>query len=811
MNDKLNAAWVWSRAFLAREGQAIRRHPFITAAFLPFFGLLYLLVLIPLTPSIDDIKKARVAAPTVVMSSDGQVLAEFKRVNRERVTLDAISPNVIAALLATEDHRFFEHHGLDLRRTASALLRTLRGDTQGGSTITQQLARNLFPEEVGRAQTINRKLKEAITAAKIESVYSKNDILEMYLNTVPFLYNAYGIEVAAQTYFDKSASELDVLQSATLIGMLKGTAYYNPVINPERSVSRRNTVLAQMVKYDKLKQADYEALKTRPLGLEFERKEEDLGSAPHVASQLKRWLISWADRKGYNIYGDGLVIQTTIDSRLQTFAVDALQRQADKLQVFADNAWARRMGANKPLLQTFIRESGPYRAAREAGMDDAQALAKVQADTDFVQAMWKDKTTLQASFLAMDPTDSQVRAWVGSRDFRQDQFDHVQQARRQPGSTFKPFVYGAAFEQGISPMQTFLDAPVDIRIDAKTVWRPGDVHESSGEQTTLRDALVKSKNTVTAQLMMQVGPAQVAKVARDMGVRESKLDAVPALALGTSPVTLKEMVSAYGTIANNGSYREPILILRVEDSKGTVLEEFHQKPPEQGLQTAAAQTLLDVMRGVIDRGTGAGIRSRFGLQGDLAGKTGTTQDNTDGWFILMHPRLVSGAWVGFNDNRITMGDSWGQGAHNALNIVGDFFQQTVKAKLVDTKAAFAAPKDAGALDKVNDWLNSVFNAQPAEQEPQPMVTADSPQIITIYQNEQGAVTQRQTPVAAEPPQESPLIRVPDYVRPPELPRPQDARSPEIVRLPESLRPPPGPPPVSYGPALSAPGSYGEQR
>jgi penicillin-binding protein 1A len=285
-----------------------------------------------------------------------------------------------------------------------------------------------------------------------------------------------------------------------------------------------------------------------------------------------------------------------------------------------------------------------------------------------------------------------VLAWVGSRDFAQEQFDHVAQARRQPGSTFKPFVYGAAFVQGMSPETTFIDQPVSIRIGGGAVWSPTDATPPTGDSMTLREGLSFSKNTITAQLMERVGPARVARLAQSMGIRQSKLELVPSLALGTSPVTLKEMVAAYGTIANGGSYIEPVLVTRVEGRGGKVLEEFAPPPREEGMPHAQALTLVDVMRGVIDQGTGAAIRSRYGIRADVAGKTGTTQDNSDGWFILMHPQLVAGAWVGFNDNRVTMADSWGQGARSALPMVGDFFQQTLRARWIDGQAEFAIPR-----------------------------------------------------------------------------------------------------------------------
>ena len=721
MNISLDRLKSLAADIVRRLRHPTRRGVAWSLAAVPLLLLAYGLVLIPFTPSIGDVKKAKSQQPARVLSVDGQELAVFNRANREWVKLADISPNVLAALIATEDHRFYEHHGVDIRRTAAAVLHTFSGNRQGGSTITQQLARNLYPEEVGRAQSLTRKAKEVITALKIEAVYTKPEILETYLNTVPFLYNAYGIEMAARTYFDKSADALDVLESATLIGMLKGTSYYNPVLNPERAVQRRNTVLGQMVKHQKLPEARLAALKKMPLKIDFERQTESLGPAPHATQFLRRWLIEWADRNDYNIYADGLVLHTTLDSRLQNLANQAVVRQGDRLQGVASAEWGpRAWTAKKDLLDAFVRETREYKAARDADLTDAQALKQLQADPALMQTLQQDKTRLQAGLMALDPRNGHVMAWVGSRDFSLDPFDHVQQARRQPGSTFKPFVYGAAFEQGARPTDGFVDQAVEIPLGGGAVWRPSDSGEPSGLMMSLRDGLTYSKNTITAQVMQKVGPARVADLARAMGVRQSKLELVPSLALGTSPVTLKEMVTAYSTLANSGSYIEPLLVTRVEDRNGKVLEAFQSKAPEQALSVGAAQTLLDVMRGVVDRGTGAGIRSRFGIQADVAGKTGTTQDNTDGWFILMHSQLVAGAWVGFNDNRITMGNRWGPGAQSALPIVGEFFQQSLKARLIDSGQRFAAPQEPGLLDpmlgQMNGWLNGLF---PPAAQPQP--------------------------------------------------------------------------------------------
>ena len=648
MHPVLRRAIDTSSAWLHRAIALVRRHPLRSAMLLPLLLPLYALLLVPFTPGIDDLRRARIESPSMLLSTDGMVLAEYRRINREWVPLDRIAPSVVKALIATEDRRFYEHHGIDLLRTAAAAFSTLQGELQGGSTITQQLARNLFPDEIGRAASVTRKLKEAITALKIEAVYSKREILETYLNTVPFLYNAFGIEMAARTYFDKSARALDVSESATLIGMLKGTSYYNPVQNPERATQRRNLVLALMVKQGDLEPARLDALARQPLKLDFERQLVPLGAAPHVAQQLRKWLIAWADDKGYDIQTDGLRVITTLDGRMQKAANQAMARQLAQLQ---------------PLVNTRFK-AGQERAA------------------------------LQAGFVALDPRDGAVRAWVGSRDFTQEQFDHVGQARRQPGSTFKPFVYGAAFMQGMQPSDTLMDEAVAIRLGGGDVWSPTDSTPPSGLPTTLHDGLAQSKNTITAQLMQKVGPARVVQLAEALGVRQSKLEPVLSLALGTSPVTLIEMATAYGSIANGGSYKPPVLVLRVEDRHGQLLERFVAPPDRQATSAMPHQhalTLVNSMRGVVDEGTGAAIRSRYGISADVAGKTGTTQDNTDGWFIMMSPQLVAGARVGFNDNSVTMGN-WGQGARSALPMVAEVFQQALKGRWIDPKAQFDVPR-----------------------------------------------------------------------------------------------------------------------
>ena len=727
-----------------RVSGAIRRHPFWTIAVVPLAIAAYVVALIPFTPSIGDIKKAKQEQPSVVLTADGKELAVFRRANRDWVKLSDISPKVTAALLATEDKRFYEHPGIDFVRTAKAAINTFRGDREGGSTITQQLARNLYPEQIGRAPTLTRKIKEAITALKIEAVYSKDEILETYLNSVSFLYNAWGIEMAARTYFDKPAKDLNELEAATLVGMLKGTAYYNPVMNPDRALERRNTVLALMVKDGKLSESRFEQLKGKPLKLDFSRLPDNEGPAPHLAEYLRRWLIDWADQHDYNIYADGLVVKTTIDSRLQNMADEAVARQMKQLQAVADVEWSRSSNPGRgsdpaayvaaranahpfdyfwnthsELVTEWIRESPEYREARDDGRSEDAAIKQLRADHDFMAQLRRQKTTLETGFVAIEPGTGAVKAWVGSRDWDLDKFDHVQQAHRQAGSTFKPFVYGAAFEEGMQPWDTIMDTPTDIQIDRNKTWRPTDIEDATNQPMTLRDALAHSRNTVTAQLMMRVGPSRVASVARALGVRESKLDEVPSLALGTSPVTLKEMVTAFSSIANGGSYVEPQIVTAVEDRDHNVLESFAPATPQQGLQHEAASTLLDVMRSVVDYGTAASLRPRFGLTGDLAGKTGTTQDNKDGWFIAMHPQLVAGAWVGFNDNRVAMRSSyWGQGAHNALLLVGDFLQHSEKAGVIDpVKVVRSALQNAASVSSLLLTTEALIAEKPKKDAP----------------------------------------------------------------------------------------------
>lgn len=718
---------------------------FLTAAIAVFFGSLFLLQVQQSLPEVDHLADIQSQQPSIVLSADGQQLTMFKNMQREWIGVQQVSPWVVRALLAIEDRQFYSHEGVDFRRTAAAAWNSLNGTTQGGSTITQQLARNLFPEEIGRSRSAHRKIREMLMAMKIERNYSKDEILEIYLNTVPFLYNVFGIEMAARTYYAKTAAELDALESATLVGMLKGTHYYNPVVNPARSLNRRNLVLTQLARSGALDEREHQRLQALPLQLRFNRQPEPVyGPALHFTEHVRRWLTNWAQANDVDLYADGLIIHTTLDTGLQEMALQSVDKQTRLLQAIADVEWAQRSAQvlshspaayekkrtklepfsyfwklREDLLHEFIKESPQYRKAVEAGKPSAAALKELLDDDVFMAQLQQGKTRLEAGFVAMSPSSGEVRAWVGSRDFGRDQFDHVAQALRQPGSTFKPIVYGAALERGFSPTRTYLDTRMNIGSAEGGNWTPTDMAAATEVPMSMRDGLVLSRNTITAQVMRDVGLSDIVELARASGINRSRLDVVPSLALGTSPVSLLEMVTAYSTIARLGQYREPVVVRRITDRNGKVLAEFGSAPTPAMSETSAIE-LIDMMRGVLSRGTGQDLRSRFGIQADVAGKTGTTQYNTDGWFILMHPDLVTGSWVGFNDARITMRSNyWGQGGHNALLLVGDFYKSLLKHKRIDAKLRF--PKPAGtqlmaASGSSSRWLERGASSSGTEAE-----------------------------------------------------------------------------------------------
>ncbi|HLA64334.1 MAG TPA: transglycosylase domain-containing protein [Rhodothermales bacterium] len=712
------------------------------------FTLLVLLGLVWLSrdlPSLEEIENPRNQLATLVYSADGEEMARYyDEENRTWVPLDSISPHVVNALLSTEDRDFYRHWGVHLRRTLQAPFTLLTGRTQGGSTITQQLARNLYREQVGFDRSPTRKIKEILTAIRLERAYTKREILEFYLNTVPFRYNAYGIESAAQTYFQKPAAELDPAESATLVGMLAANTRYDPRSNPDASRERRDVVLSNMLHEGFLSQSDYSRFSADPIQLNFLAYSHENNMAPHFAEVLRLWFREWCEQYGYDPYADGLVIRTTIDSRVQRAAQAAVDSVMPGLQAVVDYEWAtgggfgsdpesyrRRMARgditpfaqwwsrNRAIVDEYIAQSARFDVLEARGRSRADAIAELRDDEDYIDSLRTVHTRLESGLVAMDPRNGHVRAWVGGRDFAADKYDHVGQARRQPGSTFKLFVYTAAFDNGFSPSYPILDAPF-----AWEGWRPQNSGGGYSGYIAIRSALAASKNVVAARLTRELGVNEVRRYAESLGIRSRLCDNAPgggcntanAIGLGVYDVNLLEMAAAYSTVADGGVYHGPprgrdpltdsigiaphitLAIDRIEDRYGNVVAEFNSTGREV-LSASTAWTMVDAMRGVITGGTARSFVPRFpSMRGfDLSGKTGTTQESADGWFMLMHPQLVVGSWVGFNDRRITFRSGyWGQGAHTAMLVTGGFLealQAGPEATRLEQEARFEQPEN----------------------------------------------------------------------------------------------------------------------
>ena len=681
-------------------------------------------------PDSWELSRATNAQPSVVLAANGERLTQFEPAFREWVPLDSIPVPLLDALLATEDRRFYAHGGVDVRRTVAAVWNTVRGRREGGSTVTQQLARNLFPDEIGNAGTVERKAKEAIAAVQIERGHTKREILEAYLNTVPLLYNANGVELGARTYFGTTAPRLTLPQAAVLVAMLKGPNEYNPVRFPERSRARRDLVFRRMAAVGAIDSTAADSLSALPLGVTLTPQPGTYSRAPHFTAAVRRTMDAWASAHGYDVERDGLVIRTTLDLDVQAAAEAAVAERAERLQRTADREWRR--GPPRAALDAALKRTGAYARARADGQNEASALETARADEAAVDSARTAATRVEAALVALDPNTGAVRAYVGSRDHAVDEYDHAGVARRQPGSTFKAFVYAAALQRGYAPTDEVAGGAFTATVEGGGTWTPS----GGRSEGTLAEALAYSKNSAAARLTEEVGPHRVALVAKRMGV-VSPLDVVPSIGLGTSETTLLEMVGAYGTIANDGVHRTPTLISRIETADGRVLESV-SAPRAQALTRRDARTLFDMMRGVVDRGTARDLRA-LGATGDLAGKTGTTQKHADGWFIGMRPGLVAGAWVGFNDRRVTYRSmETGSGSKTALPIVAAFFRRVqdalpdglalprppgygeamlVREEAPDTLAIDDLLQDAAVADPARDLYEGVdFDTPPPEPE-----------------------------------------------------------------------------------------------
>ena len=670
-------------------------------------------------PSFRDLENPKSNLATEVISSDGNILGTYFIQNRSNAKYKDLSPNLVNALIATEDVRFYKHSGVDLKGTFAIIFYSAIGKKRGSSTITQQLAKNLFPRKKQNIFNIGIiKLKEWLTAVKIERNYTKEEIITMYFNTVDFGSNSYGIKAAAKTYFSKTPIKLSIDESALLVGILKGTTVFSPIKNPERAIKRRNVVLEQMEKYGFISEAQLTENTSKELNLQFQSPDHNQGSATYFREYVRQEVTAWckenkkADGETYDIYRDGLKIYTTIDSRMQAYAEAAVKEHLTYLQAEFYKHWKGKTpwGENTDIISTSMRRSDRYQQLKDDGIAESEIKKIFDTPIKMTLFSWAGdidttlspidsikyyKWYLRSSFMSMDPHNGAIKAWVGGPNYEYFKYDQVKMGKRQVGSTFKPFVYTVAMDNGWSPCYEAPNLP--IVFEDFDNWSPKNSDGKQGGMMTLRNGLANSVNLITAFMMKQVGPQAVVNVAKKMGIT-SDIPAYPSICLGTADVSLYEMVGAYSTYANKGVWTEPVYISRIEDKNGNVL---YEKIPRKvdALSEQTAYLMLYMLRGVVDKGTGLRLRGpRYRFTNPIAGKTGTTQENSDGWFIGITPDLVSGVWTGAEDRSVHFrSTNLGEGANTALPIWALYMKKVyADPSLKISKGDFIAP--AGGLD-----------------------------------------------------------------------------------------------------------------
>lgn len=676
-----------------------------------------------------------------VLSSDGSILGTFYDENRSYVNYDQISPNLIKALVSTEDERFYQHSGIDFKRTLASAIFTLFGDKQGGSTISQQLALNLYGS--GRANNfmvrVMQKLREWVTAVRLERRYTKQEIITMYLNTVDFGNNSYGIKMAARSYFDSTPDKLTINQSALLVGLLKGTSRFSPLNNEERAIARRNTVLSLMRKHGEISAEQYAAATKEPIKLDLQPTLHDRGLAPYFREFLRlevTRLINEGevkpkeDGEKYDIYRDGLKIHTTLNMRMQRYAEKAVQEHLADLQADFRNSWKGRTpwssmssGSNPVFekqaltINTAVKRSDRYRKMllNDAPEDSIRAafLRPVRMKVFSWDSPDHSKDTvmspldsiihykwfLRSAFMALDPQTGHIKAWVGGPDYRYFKFDMVKLGKRQVGSTFKPFVYTEAIEDyGYKPCFPVPNIPVefpDFLVDGKP-YAPQNSDHSFGGVYTLREGLAKSLNVVTMYLIKHIGPASVVDRAKKMGIT-AEMEPYPSIGLGVFETTLFDMVSAFSSFANGGMRKPPVFITHIEDRNGNIIYNKINIPIE-AMSEQTAYTMQHMLKGTsrLPGGTAGRLRWMFGLENEILAKTGTTNDNADGWFMGVVPNLAAGVWTGGDDRTVRFrSTALGQGANMALPIWGKFMQSVYSDTTLDvSKEDFPLPSDS---------------------------------------------------------------------------------------------------------------------
>ncbi len=686
--------------------KAIRNLWIIFGAFLAFIVLFFICVatgVFGTMPSFEELENPQTNLATEIISADGKVLGTYYVENRSNVHYAELSPYIPQALVSIEDERFTEHSGIDERALFRVAFGVLTGNKRGGgSTITQQLAKNLFPrgENLSTPKLVLRKFQEWITATKLEHNYSKEEIIAMYLNTVAFGHNAYGIRSAAKTFFDKSPKELNIEEAALMAGVVNAPTRFSPVRNPENSIGRRNLVLKKMADNGYITKAECDSISQIPIDMShFNVMDHNSGQATYFREFLRGELNDWAknhthpDGRPYNIYRDGLRIYTTIDSRMQQHAEAAVKEFMGKeLQPMFYKHWKNQKNAPfynitadeiDHILETSMKRTDRYRTLKNAGMCMDSIKAEFNRPVEMTVFSWDGpidtvmtpmdsiryyKWFLQASLVSIESRTGHVKAYVGGLDYRFFKYDHVTQARRQVGSTFKPFLYTLAMQEGeYTPCTRIPNISYSIDLGDGRFWEPHNGGKRIGEEVTLKWALAQSNNWISAYLMNRFGPEAVIGMARRMGV-ESPIEAVPSICLGVCDLKLIEMVGALSTFANQGVYIKPMFITRIEDKNGNVIERFMPEESE-AMSELTAYKMIELMKGVVQSGTGIRLRSSYGFTNPIAGKTGTTQKQSDGYFMGITPDLTTGVWVGAEDRSVHFrSTSLGQGSHTALPI-----------------------------------------------------------------------------------------------------------------------------------------------
>ena len=652
---------------------------FVLFIYLGFFGPL---------PGKKEISDIRNPFASEVYSSDSVLMGRYYIQNRLDLDDDELTPIIKNSLLSTEDVRFYEHGGIDIRSLFRVMFKTIllsRGSSGGGSTITQQLAKNLYPREKhGFISMPVNKLREMILALRLENIYTKDELLELYLNTVPFGEDTYGIKTASTLFFNKSPGELKIEEVAMLVGMLKATAYYNPRRYPERAKIRRNTVLMQLNHYGKLSQEDTDSLIALPLTLRYSSLPYFAGIAPYFREFLRNELdkrlgsILKEDGERYNLYTDGLRIYTSIDSRMQHYARESVNEHLSYLQNIFNSEWKNRdiwKSMNvageaylKGRLNETVLSDTSSRKMKVFSWEGDSTIRLSSADS-----VKYFMNFLQTGFLVLDVNTSEIKAWIGGIDFKYFKYDHVL-SRRQTGSVFKPLVYLAALQNGIDPCGFY---PNDSIVYSEYEdWSPQNADRNYGGEYSVKGALTHSVNTISAALIIETGSDKVINIARKVGI-ESQIPAVPSIALGTANLSLFEILRFYSTLASGGLRQEPVYLKSITDKKGKILFEEDNKPATERVFTQEETEIMTAMlENVVNNGTAAALRYKYGLYNDIAGKTGTSQNNSDGWFIGYTPSLVAGVWVGGELPGIRFRSmKYGQGAFSAMPVFAKFLQK----------------------------------------------------------------------------------------------------------------------------------------